>query len=55
MPSSWQNHLDRAVAGSVASQRTSSHDKPSATTGPSSRHHHRWRPDQSPQPSAPSR
>ena len=55
MPSSWQNQLDRAVAGSVASQRTSTPDKPLATKGLSSRHHHRWLPDQSPRPSAPGR
>jgi conjugative relaxase-like TrwC/TraI family protein len=55
MPSSWQSQLDGAVAGFVASQRTSNHDKPIAAKGLSSRHHHRWRPNQSPPPSAPGR
>jgi conjugative relaxase-like TrwC/TraI family protein len=55
MPSSWQNQLDHAVAGSVTSQRTSPPAKPLATKGLSNRHHHRRVPDQSPRPSAPSR
>ena len=55
MPSSWQNQLDRSVAGSVTSLRTSPPAKSFATKGLSSRHHHRRVPDQSPRPSAPGR
>jgi conjugative relaxase-like TrwC/TraI family protein len=54
-PSRWQNQLDRAIAHSLGSPRTSTLDQPLATYKPSSHHHRHHVVSQSARPPAPSR